>query len=205
MAGLCALVSGGVYSPLAGIQDADYIIACDKGLEYCRKEGIRPDLLVGDFDSYEGEIPSDIPRLDLPCEKDDTDTLAALRHGLSLGYDSFTIYCALGGRMDHLLANVQTAAFAAEQGARVTIADESNPMFVFKDGSMSFPRKENFYISVFCLSDSAHDLSITGAKYNVSHGELSNVFPIGVSNEWASDLVTVSVEQGIIMVVQSRR
>ena len=69
----CAIVSGGSFSPLDGIGRADFVIACDKGCEYTAACGIKPDLLVGDFDSYTGEKPEDVPVLGLPCEKDDTD------------------------------------------------------------------------------------------------------------------------------------
>ncbi|MCF0151011.1 MAG: thiamine diphosphokinase [Firmicutes bacterium] len=199
----CALVAGGLYSPLDGIKNADFIIACDKGLEYCLREGVQPDLLVGDFDSYEGEIPQEIACLQLPCEKDDTDTLAALRYALQQGYDQVTLYCALGGRMDHLMANIQTGAFAAEQGAFLRIADRQNPLCFFGKGSHVFPRKEGFYIAVFSLLDRALGVCIRGAKYSVENVVLTNRFPIGVSNEWAGDAVTVSVEEGILMVVES--
>ena len=76
---LCAIISGGRRAPLDGIENADWIIACDKGYQYGGEAGVRPQLLVGDFDSYTGSLPADIPILDLPVEKDDTDTMAAIR------------------------------------------------------------------------------------------------------------------------------
>ena len=57
--------------------EGDFVIAADAGYRVCRKEGIQPDLLLGDFDSM--ERPADCAVLcGLPVEKDDTDTLAAL-------------------------------------------------------------------------------------------------------------------------------
>ena len=76
---LCAIISGGQEDTLCGIEAADFIIACDRGYFYARNTGIRPYLLVGDFDSYRGALPADVPVLDLPVEKDDTDTMAAVR------------------------------------------------------------------------------------------------------------------------------
>lgn len=63
---LCAIISGGQEDALCGIEAADFIIACDRGYVYARNAGIRPDLLVGDFDSYRGALPADVPVLDLP-------------------------------------------------------------------------------------------------------------------------------------------
>ena len=52
-----AIVAGGKFSPLRDIEKCEYIIACDLGYEYLHREGLRPDLLVGDFDSYTGPLP----------------------------------------------------------------------------------------------------------------------------------------------------
>lgn len=49
-----AIVSGGRFSPLTDLEKCGYIIACDKGYVYLAERGLRPDLLVGDFDSYTG-------------------------------------------------------------------------------------------------------------------------------------------------------
>ena len=65
---LCAIISGGQADDLAGIRDADFIIACDRGYAYAKEAGIRPDLLVGDFDSYRGALDKSVPVLDLPVE-----------------------------------------------------------------------------------------------------------------------------------------
>jgi hypothetical protein len=92
-----AIVSGGRFSPLADIEKCGYIIACDRGYEYLREAGLRPDLLVGDFDSYTGPLPRNVPRLDLPVEKDDTDTMAAIRHAVTVGCGEIWLYCAMGG------------------------------------------------------------------------------------------------------------
>ena len=91
------------FSPLDGIDTADFVIACDKGYAYIREYDLEPDLVVGDFDSYHGKITPGIEILDLPTMKDDTDTLAAIRYALEHDYKDLTLYCAFGGRFDHLM------------------------------------------------------------------------------------------------------
>ena len=46
---LCAIISGGRRASLDGIENADWIIACDKGYQYAEEAGVRPQLLVGGF------------------------------------------------------------------------------------------------------------------------------------------------------------
>ena len=79
MNGQCVIFAGGEFCVPHGIENADFVIACDFGYSYAVRCGIRPDLLVGDFDSYHGSLPAGIPRLDLPIEKDDTDTIDQLQ------------------------------------------------------------------------------------------------------------------------------
>ena len=81
-------------------------MSADKGYEYAKKAGAKPDLIVGDFDSYSGNLPDDCEVIKLNSHKDDTDLLHCIEVALSRGYDDFVILAATGGRFDHTLANV---------------------------------------------------------------------------------------------------
>ena len=200
----CAIISGGEFSPINGIENADYIIACDKGYEHAAACGITPDLLVGDFDSYNGSLPDNIPRLDLPVEKDDTDTLAAIRHAIAEGYKEITLYCACGGRLDHLTANIQSAAYAAANGAVVRITDSNNEITVLKNTKIIVPQKNGYSLSVFSLTDKCTGVTETGVKYPLDNAVITNAFPIGVSNEW-NGTAEISVKAGILAVMLSKK
>ncbi|MCL2126517.1 MAG: hypothetical protein FWH33_11115 [Oscillospiraceae bacterium] len=78
----------------------DYVIGVDGGLRYLEQSHIKPDMIVGDFDSlqYNPTYPNVIT---LSKEKDCTDTYAAVQNGLRLGYTNFHLYCCTGGRIDH--------------------------------------------------------------------------------------------------------
>lgn len=201
---ICSIISGGDFAPLTGIEKSDFIIACDKGLDYARKEGITPNLIVGDFDSFTGSLPDDIPILPLPVMKDDTDTMAAVRHAIdSHQFGKITLYCALGGRLDHLFANLQAGAFAASAGLTVEIIDENTQIIIMPPGELKLPPKKNYSLSLFSLSDTCLGVNISGAVYPLNDAEIRSTFPIGVSNQWVSD-VTISFREGILMVILSR-
>lgn len=117
---------------------------------------------MGDFDSYNGSLPDNIPRLDLPVEKDDTDTLAAIRHAISEGYKEITLYCACGGRLDHLTANIQSAAYAAANGAVVRITDSNNEITVLKNTKIIVPQKTDIRFRSFRLPINAPALPKRG-------------------------------------------
>ena len=84
----CIIVSGGVFSPAPEQQPGDFVIACDRGYAYCGRLGLMPDLFIGDFDSYSGAVAPGVAVERLIPEKDDTDTMHAVRRALELGFTS---------------------------------------------------------------------------------------------------------------------
>lgn len=101
----------------------DLVLAADGGYRALYSLGYMPDLLLGDFDSLgDVPLPADLPVLRFPVRKDDTDTGLALRYGLEQGFWDFALYGCAGGRVDHLLANLQSMARVSRLGASVRLA-----------------------------------------------------------------------------------
>ena len=95
----CTIIAG---SPEADIdfiseqvKDCNYLICADKGYEYAKKAGAKPNLIVGDFDSYSGNLPDDCEVIKLNSHKDDTDLLHCIEVALSRGYDDFVILAGI--------------------------------------------------------------------------------------------------------------
>ena len=182
----------------------DFIIAADGGWLACRKAGITPDLLLGDFDSL--STRPDFPNiLRVPVEKDDTDTGHAIRHALDQGYRTLILVCALGGRLDHTLANIQNAASAAAEGANVTILDEREEITFLTGGTLRLPRRKGWGLSVFSLTDRCTGVCLRGVKYRLEDAVLTNRVPLGVSNEFAAPEAEISLTQGILMIAQTKK
>ena len=197
-----AIVSGGRFSPLADIEKCGYIIACDRGYEYLHEAGLRPDLLVGDFDSYTGPLPRDVPRLDLPVEKDDTDAMLAVRRGLELGYREFVLYGSLDGpRLDHTVANFQTLQFLADRGAVGYLVGNRSIVTAVKSGSIAFPAGLRGNLSVFCMGADARGVTERGLYYALEDGVLTSGFPLGVSNHFTGEPAHISVRDGSLLVI----
>ena len=108
----CYIVGAGDFTPRGFAPvPGDLVLAADGGYRALYSLGYTPDLLLGDFDSLgDLPLPPDLPVLRFPARKDDTDTGLALRHGLDRGFRDFALYGCAGGRVDHLLANLQSMA-----------------------------------------------------------------------------------------------
>ena len=179
----------------------DFIVAADAGYRVCLEECIRPDLLVGDFDSM--EAPADFARVcRLPVEKDDTDTLAALRAGLERGCTDFLIYGGTGGRrLDHTLANLQSLLFLRHRGAQGFLFDNDFLWTVIENGEVRVARTVEWgLLSVFCLGDRAEGVDESGVQYPLSNAVLTPEFPLGVSNHIVEPTARVSVRRGALAV-----
>ncbi len=179
-----------------------YIIACDKGYRYAQEAGVRPDLIIGDFDSYTGNLPGDIAVEHLPVEKDDTDTMHAVRDAVSNGSDILIICCALGGRLDHLISNIQAARYAVERGLKAIVAGTDTIIYIIRDGKLILTKDQRYSLSVLSLSDESI-ISIKGTKYEVTDAKITADFPIGQSNEWEEDTAEIKVSSGTVMIITS--
>lgn len=200
----CMIISGGAFSPIPQPGPDTFVIACDRGYAYAERCGIHPDLLVSDFDSYSGSIDPTVPVHRFRAEKDDTDTMIAIRTAIEQGFTSADLYCALGGRLDHTLANLQSMVFAEKHGLSLRIHSADTEILSLRNGSLRLPRREGYSLSVFAMEDRCRGVSIHGAKYELDQVELSSAFPLGVSNEWTGDEAVITVEDGILLIILSQ-
>ena len=210
--GKCILVCAGEFVPIEiPVEDGDYVIAVDGGFRYCQMLGILPDLILGDMDSaseeeravieeIEREDPSRIHRL--KPEKDDTDTLSAVREGLERGYRKFYFYGALGGRLDHSIANIQTLLFLKKQGAVGYILTDTQLVTVIRNEEITFHAGVEGRMSLFSLGEKAEKVTIKGMKYVLTEDTVTNDFPIGISNEFIkTEEALVRVETGELLIM----
>lgn len=204
--GRCIIIGAGDLTVgQINVQEEDFVIAVDGGINYCGILEIEPDMMLGDFDSVSAQQREAILQMQkeapdrivvLKPEKDDTDMLAALRIGLENGYDYFLIYGGTGGRIEHTLANIQCLLFLKNRGAVGYLMDGSGMIFVMKNEEVKLRDNLEGYFSLFCLGKEAKGVTIRGMKYELENATLTNDFPIGVSNEFIGKEATVSVEDG---------
>jgi thiamine pyrophosphokinase len=135
-------------------------------------------------------------------EKDDTDAMLAVRKGLELGYQTFYLYGSLDGpRLDHTVANFQTLQFLADRGAVGYLIGKDYIVTTVKNGSLRFDRRCTGIFSVFCMGADAKGVTIKGGKYEAENATLCAGFPLGVSNHFEGNEVTVSVANGSLLVL----
>lgn len=199
---VCRIVGAGECRKLKFKKKPDeLIIAADGGCVYLENENITPDIIIGDFDSL-GFVPNGGDVIKLNPVKDITDMDAAVKEGLKRGYTEFHLYGACGGRFDHTLANIQLTASLSQQNCKAYIHAE-NIITAVCNGEICFDAEYEGYISVFSYSDKCTGVTIEGLKYTLDNAELTNTFPLGVSNEFTGTNSRIRVENGTLIIVYS--
>lgn len=185
------------------LSDDDFYVFCDCGLSHLENLGVKPDLIVGDFDSYT-KPETDIETIVLPCEKDDTDTVFALKEAIKRGYKKFVLVGVVGGRFDHTLGNVAILAMIKNQGYEGMIVDDFSEMQLVS-GETVFVEDEFSYFSLLNISGKANGITIKNAKYPLDNAEIKTDYPIGVSNEVIKGKkAEITVENGQLLLIKIR-
>ncbi len=213
------IVSGGMLEEeyaLKVLRDerTEFVIAADRGLLFLYRHQIRPDYIVGDFDSAPSEVVSyyreqtNIPIRQYDPVKDASDTEIALRLCLNLGRKNILILGGTGNRIDHIWANVQTLKIALDAGANAILLDSHNCVRLLEH-SIVLDKNKAFgpYFSVFPLGGTVEFFSIKGAKYPLTDHALTPYDSLCVSNQYADEQVEITFPQlpdSIVILMETR-
>jgi len=172
-----------------------------------RKIGVVPDAVIGDFDSFEGKIPLSWKAtrfLKYPCEKDKTDLELALDEALDMNPDEILIVGALGGRLDHALANILLLSKGLDRRVRIRLISEEVEVFLMKKGEAKIKGRPGELVSVIPFSEKVSGINLEGFSYEMKKGELSFGSTRGISNKLAAREGMISIASGLLLVVRFR-
>lgn len=196
----CLIISGGNFENVKLKDKYNLIIACDKGYLYANKLNITPNIIIGDFDS--AKKPNvDIKIIEVSSVKDDTDTGLAVKYALKNGYRDIDIICALGKRIDHTLANISLMKYIVEHNGKARILSKAAILFTSGVGLIKIKKNNCKFFSVFSLTDKSKIDYIKGSKFDVENLILKNSFPLGVSNEFNKQNISIKISSGVVLVI----
>lgn len=181
---------------------AGYIIAADSGFDLAVRLDLRPDLLIGDFDSVSASValaafPADRVRR-YPRDKDETDAELGLRLFRELGYDRVVLAGGGGGRLDHLLALVGLFEREAAPAAWYTAREQVQSI----DRELELVGCLGQTVSLFALGDGAVGMHSEGLKWPLDGLEWGRGQG-GVSNLFVEDRARIRVKKGRLLMVRT--
>lgn len=191
----------------------EFVIAADRGLEFCYRNGIRPDCIVGDFDSIDPEViayyrtKKEIPIHTFNPVKDSTDTDIALHYAIQQGASEVYFLGATGSRLDHVLSNIYNLYLLWEKGISGWIVDRNNLITMPLEKKVVLQKEEQFgtYVSYFPFRGEVKGLTLEGFQYPLKDYTLvQGDGGLSVSNEIVEEQARISWREGILLLVQSR-
>lgn len=186
----------------------DEVVACDGAVNYLRTMEVMPSYVVGDFDSADREVlawcqNNGVAMRKAPREKDDTDTMLAVRWAVEHQAQNITVVGGTGGRLDHFYANLLMLNFCSEQGVYCTLVDDQNRIFAPSEGEVHLQKDGYTYLSLFPFQGRPVVFAESGFKYPLKHLELKYDHPIGVSNEMLEQQAVLQIHGGRVLIIQS--
>lgn len=205
----CVILAGGSFrgsqEDINRLKAADYIICADGGGRFATQLGLKPNLLVGDFDTLTPQelqsfISAGVEIIRYPSNKDYTDTHLALLKALELGFGKIDIFAALGGRLDHEMANIMLLALPEAKEALIRILDDKQEVSLVRD-RIHIQGKIGQTVSLLPLVAEVKGIKIQGLHYQVPQGILQMGVPIGISNYFCAEQAVIEIEEGLLLVV----
>ena len=185
-------------------KEEDLVIAADSGWHNAKRLGVEPGVLLGDFDSIgTGELPDVAEILQVPAEKDQTDTQLAVDLALSRGARDIVIIGGLSGRLDHSLSNLAILEELAERGVHALITDGYNRARFIRNTGTLIPRSGFQYLSLLLVEEKAKGVTVDGCKYPLKNATLFRKRQYAVSNEITGNCALVEVRRGALYVIEA--
>ena len=186
------------------VEAGDIVVCADSGYKNAVKMGVKIDVLVGDFDSL-GKIPDDVGEVvQVPAEKNQTDTQLAVDIALDRGADEIVIVASTSGRCDHALSSLAILEYLHAKKKIAYIVNGQNRVRFLRDSGVILIRSQYKYFSVITLDASAKGVSIDGGKYTLKNAKLERGVQFAVSNEIENNAALITVKKGSVYVIESR-
>lgn len=183
----------------------DLRIAADSGYANAQALGTRVDVAVGDFDSFSKQkIEDGVELIQVPAEKDLTDTQICIETAISRGAEEIIIIGGLSGRLDHTLANLSILQDMRERRIHGYITDGQNRAHYIQSTSYLIARSAYKYLSLIAADATCKGVSIKGCKYEMKNQPIHRRLQFAVSNEIVGNCALISVKKGGLYIIESR-
>ncbi len=185
-----------------------YILCADGGALNAEKFHQTPQTIIGDLDSLTAEQIAKYKAqgatiLRYPAEKDETDLELAFHWCIEHSASHIYIIGGLGGRFDQTLANIYLLTLPQLKNTHIEVVDAEQSIRILKNGKHTITGQIDDTISLIPIGNQVTGIVTKQLKYPLN-GETLLLGPArGISNVMESDTATISIAEGILLMVHT--
>ena len=186
--------------PLAILRQAKTIICCDGAIQKLSAAGIKPTVIVGDFDSLPKSLMEKYSDIVFHNPDQETNDLTkSMQWAKQHGFTDVCILGATGLREDHTLGNISLLADYEQQGFSVKMVTDSG-VFTPVNHTHCFSSFKGQQVSIFSLKP---DVPIRSENLKYPFNRPLPSWWCGTLNESLGEQFTLHFDEGKVLVYQT--
>ena len=211
---VCILLNGKIndYSIIKQFinnQNYDYIICADGGANHAYKMNITPNYIIGDSDSINKEVidfykKQNVLFEEFPSKKNETDSELCILLSKSLNASKIDLFGTLGGRIDHILANINLLYYIREQEIIPRIISEQEEIYIATNECVKIKGNVNDIISIIPIKGDAKGVTLENLEYPLNNYDMNYSTPLGISNIMLSEECKIAVKKGSLLIIRNK-
>ncbi|MDN5299441.1 MAG: thiamine pyrophosphokinae [Clostridiales bacterium] len=178
-----------------------FVVGVDGGIKHLQSLGYVPNIMIGDFDSFElegyAEVWPDVEIMRFNKEKDMTDAELAFSYIQDKRFNDIIAIGAFGGRLDHLLGNV----FLLEHYPNIMLLDAYNRVKLLEGPAEKTLFQRKGFLSLIPITERVEGVTLKGFKYPLDEVVIKRGSTWGISNEFVAEEATIRFEKGKMLVI----
>ncbi|MGL6105347.1 thiamine diphosphokinase [Romboutsia sp.] len=211
---ICIVLNGEIkdYKATKGImlkESYDYIICADGGANHTYKMNIVPHYIIGDLDSIDSNIIKHYKECNVkfekfPTKKNETDSEICIYLAETLKAKEIHLIGALGGRIDHTIANINLLYYIKNKGIIPKIISEKEEMYIAMNEEITISGEKGNIISVIPTNGDAKGVTLKHLEYPLERHCMKFSVPLGISNVMTKDICSIRVDEGSLIIVNNK-
>lgn len=186
----------------------DYIICSDGGANHAYNMDILPDYIIGDLDSIDKNIieyykSNNIKFEKFPTKKDETDTELCIELSDKLKAKEIHLIGALGGRIDHTIANINLLYYIRKRGIIPKIISEKEEIYIAMNEELIIDGEIGDTISILPIKNDAKDVTLKNLEYPLKNYDMKFSRPLGISNVMTNVNCNIKVNEGSLIIIKN--
>ena len=210
---ICIILNGEIkdYKYIKSIickNNYDYIICSDGGANHTYKMNIVPDYIIGDLDSIEDNVikyykSKNVKFNKFPTKKDETDTELSIWLANKLNAKKIDLIGALGGRIDHTIANMNLLYYIRNKNIIPKMISEKEEVYIAIEEEIIIDGNKGDTISIIPIKGDAKGITLKNLEYPLENGIMDFSRPLGISNIMTNSSCNIKVNEGSIIIIKN--